>query len=247
MEHDVSPLLFCHIPKTAGTSLKTLVAQASRSVAWVYKGELAIGNPNLDFAKSFRAGRRPEIVMGHFSFGGHRLLGIPPRYATILRNPIDRVVSLYRHQTALTMAGGPVSPIIADAIRSGMTLNAFITSQITEMTNNHMCRVIAGIPPEAGMKLTDDWLYGLALHNLRRHYVIAGTMEAIDDAVAALGALLGWRDPRLGTENVSEGSVPELDPDTLATLNAFNALDLRLYREVAAHPERYGVKPVLLG
>jgi len=145
LEHDVSPLLFCHIPKTAGTSLKTLVAQASGSVAWVYKGELAIGNPNLDFAKSFRAGRRPEIVMGHFSFGGHRLLGIPPRYATILRNPIDRVVSLYRHQTALTMAGGPVSPIIADAIRSGMTLNAFITSQITEMTNNHMCRVIAGI------------------------------------------------------------------------------------------------------
>ncbi len=243
MEHEASPLLFCHIPKTAGSSLRTLVGQASKSVVWIYQGELALGNPSFDFAKRFRAGPRPEIVMGHFSFGGHRMLGIAPRYATILRNPIDRVVSLYRHQSALTASGGPVSPMIADAIRSGMTLSDFISNQVTEMTNNHMCRVIAGIPPEAGMKLTDDWLYGLALHNLRRHYVLAGTVEAIDDAVASLGALLGWRNPRLGMENVSEGSAPDLNSDTLATLNAFNALDLQLYREVADHPDRYGVRP----
>jgi hypothetical protein len=43
-------------------------------------------------------------------------------------------------------------------------------------------------------------------------------------------------------ENVSEGSAPDLNSDTLATLNAFNALDLQLYREVADHPDRYGVR-----
>ncbi len=243
MSKETSPLLFCHIPKTAGSSLKTLVGQASKSVVWVYNGELALGNPNLDFAKSFRAAERPGIVMGHFSFGGHRLLGIPPRYATILRNPLDRVVSLYRHQTALTASGGPVSPEIASAIRNGMTLSDFITSEVTEMTNNHMCRIIAGIPPEAGMKLTESWLLDLALHNLRRHFLLAGTVAAIDDAVAALGRLLGWQDPRLGVENTSDGAAPELGTDTLATLSEFNALDLQLYREVADHPERYGVRP----
>jgi hypothetical protein len=242
MGTQISPLLFCHIPKTAGSSLKTLVGQASRSVAWVYKGELALGNPNLEFARSFRAAPRPDMVMGHFSFGGHRLLGIAPRYATILRHPIDRVVSLYRHQTALTASGGPVSPEIADAIRNGLTLRGFITSQVTEMTNNHMCRMIAGIPPEAGMKLTESWLLDLALHNLRRHFLVAGTVAAIDDAVAAVGKLLGWRDPRLGVENTSEGAAPELGADTLATLSEFNALDLQLYREVADHPERYGIR-----
>lgn len=60
------------------------------------------------------------------------------------------------------------------------------------MTNNHACRVIAGIAPDAGMLINERWLLDLALHNLQRHYLLVGTLDNLSDFLAALGARLHW-------------------------------------------------------
>ncbi|CAO3424251.1 hypothetical protein [Azospirillum doebereinerae] len=226
------PLIISHIPKTGGTSLGNLVRELSPDVSLVYEGQLQLGNPNLDFILNFRATLLPSVVMGHFSHGIHRLLGIPPRYVTVLREPLKRIVSLYRHQQRLENSS------FAEILRSGATLRDFVASGITEMTNNHMCRVIAGIAPETG-KINEDWLLGLALHNLKHHYVAVGVQEDLPAVTARIGNMLNWPAYVIPTDNMSNNPEPEIDPATHAVLVADNALDMQLYDHVRKHTASY--------
>lgn len=218
-----SPLLISHIPKTAGTSLRNTVAASEKDVLFVYAGELALGNPNIEFIRDFRQGSVPRVVMGHFSYGAHRFLGVKPRYMTILREPIERVVSLFRH---LRLSHG--APLY-DKLRAGMSIEDFVASGETEQSNNHMCRCIAGIPPDARETITADWLLDLALHNLGRHYEIVGTLPRLNAALKAMRALMGWPTSAPRHDNVTEGGTPDVDERTRATIEEFNALDARLY------------------
>ena len=67
-----------------------------------------------------------------------------------------------------------------------MTLSEFVSRELSEITNNHMCRMIAGVHPDAGFSINGQWLLDLALHNLKRHYVLVGTVERLDDFVCRL-------------------------------------------------------------
>jgi|SRR5581483_9393592 len=222
------PLLFSHIPKTAGTSLKNLLLCSVPDTLLVYGGELALGAPDIAFIQRFRERPRPPLVMGHFSYGVHRLLGILPRYVSVLRHPIDRVVSLYRHQRRV-----PDSPF-KEQMEAGMSLRDFVASGITETTNNHMCRIVAGIPPEAGMVINKDWLYDLAVHNLELHYEIVGTIDEVPRVAQQVAASLGIAAAAVPFDNVAGGEAPALDESTLRTIIDFNLLDLRLYEHVSA-------------
>ena len=157
--------LISHIPKTAGTSLKTLVINLNPDTTLIYGGELSLGCPDLEFSMRFRDSTKPKLIMGHFSYGAHRLLAIEPKYITILREPISRVISLYYF-----LKTQPNHPLAA-YFNEGISINEFVSLEITEMTNNHMCRIIAGIAPEAGMNINDEWLLDLAIHNIKQHYV----------------------------------------------------------------------------
>jgi hypothetical protein len=121
----------------------------------------------------------------------------------------------------------------SERLSAGMSLKEFVESAVSEQTNNHMCRCIAGIPPESGMNIKATWLYELALHNLERHYELIGTVECIDQTFAKFATLLGWGRFAIPVDNVTTGSHPELDDRTLETVREFNELDLRLYEHVS--------------
>lgn len=225
---NTAPLLISHIPKTAGSSLKKLVEQWNPDTVFVYKRELALSSPNPDFIASFRSAPLPSVVMGHFSFGVHRMLGVPPRYASIFRDPIQRVVSLYRYQKSL-----PDSPF-AEHFRAGMTLGEFVTRHITEMTNNHMCRVVAGVPPEAGVSIKERWLLETASENLEKYYCAIGVVEHYDVALQRLAKTLGWGEYAIPRENVTSGDQLQLDESTYSIVREFNAMDIELYNRVLA-------------
>jgi hypothetical protein len=219
-----SPLLVTHIPKTAGTSLKSLLTAHCQEVLLIYGGELSLQSPNIEFARDFRSIKLPTVVMGHFSYGVHRLLGVPPRYAAVFRDPIERVVSLYRHQRRSTHT---------QQIDPHVSLADFVSSSRTEMTNNHMCRMVAGIPPESGMVIKSQWLLELAIHNLERHYEIIGTLDHLDQALPQFSRLLGVDLAKFPCENTSSNCRPEVDRSTLEVLQDFNELDIQLYEYVS--------------
>ncbi len=219
-------LLIVHIPKTGGISLRKLVADFHPDVKFVYHHQLRQTNPDLDYIRNFRAGPKPQVVMGHFSFGAHRLLGIAPAYVTVLREPVARVVSQYRMEKT-----SPWS-IFRDYLDSGISLREFVGDQVTDITNNYMCRYIAGVSAEAGMVINDRWLLDLAIHNLRRFYVLVGTLERYPAFIAALGRRLNWGAFQIPHENAGVGPPIELDKKTHDLIVERNALDIALFEYV---------------
>ena len=94
-------LLFMHIAKTGGTSVRRSLANAydKRERAFVYDpGDLrgAVSRDQFpELPAEVRA--RLRLVIGHFPFGLHAYIDRPFRYVTVVRDPVDRVVSLYYH------------------------------------------------------------------------------------------------------------------------------------------------------
>ena len=88
---DDDVLYYLHIPKTAGTSLITILdgyfknQEVLRLHAWKY----LLPKMPLDFSK-FR------FVRGHYGYGFYRLLPKKPIYLTVLRDPKDVIVSSYK-------------------------------------------------------------------------------------------------------------------------------------------------------
>jgi len=228
MDERPRPLLFNHVPKTAGTSVRRLAERYTPDAVHLYEGELALGNPNFDFIERFRAKPPPPLVIGHFSYGAHRLLGVAPRYACVLREPVGRVVSVYRMMQRL----GDKSPH-AEFFRANGSLHDFVGSCITEHTNNHVTRICAGVPPDAGMLLKERWLLDYALHNLGRNYVLIGLIECLPPFIAGLARLLNWpADAQAPLENVGPGGPPALSETTRKLIEDHNALDIALYETV---------------
>ena len=100
-DHDVV-IVFDHIPKCAGTSIDTILQQASRRSYGVHSA-----SNQLQVASRLNAIRHPGVtlLMGHYSFGIHALLSknYDVRYFTFLRDPFAIARSLYTYNKATQM------------------------------------------------------------------------------------------------------------------------------------------------
>lgn len=84
-------LYYLHIPKTAGTSLAAVLADrfhASDIAPFRSHEEL--------FTYSPVALRAYHCFIGHFGYGFRRYLGLPCDVITVLRDPIDQCISMFR-------------------------------------------------------------------------------------------------------------------------------------------------------
>lgn len=190
----------------------------------VYEGELRLAQPDTGWIDELR--RRtpfPRLLYGHFSFGTHEFLGVPPRYATFLRHPLDRIVSLYRHHATDPQAA------FHRHISEGMTPGEFAACRDTEENNNHMCRVIGGIVPQPGVRLDDKAVVDIAVDHLRRHFVFVGFVERFEDSMRTLERVIGaplQRDMRL---NVAKQPAPTLGRSDRKAIERENSLDMELF------------------
>ena len=87
-------LIFLHIPKAAGTTLNRIFRRRYRkSDIYMFDGSYE----KLDTFKKLPPERRRQIrlLCGHMPFGMHKYLLRLADYITILRDPVDRIVSHY--------------------------------------------------------------------------------------------------------------------------------------------------------
>jgi hypothetical protein len=85
------PLLFLHMPKTAGTSMRTYLAR-----------QYAIGDilPAANWGDVARGGFDPaayRLCAGHFSYNFRPLCAPGTKTLTLLRDPVERYLSHFRH------------------------------------------------------------------------------------------------------------------------------------------------------
>lgn len=213
-------LIVCHIPKTAGTSLRGALAAAYGEHEVVHDQADRVADPASRFSTDFDGWLAevdielqspfpwPRVVSGHFWLGKYARAFPAATRVTWLREPAARIVSWFTYWRSLPLEEG--NPVHA-AVKDGrMGLEEFAAQDIVR---DQMTRI---------------FLRGYALEDL--HFV--GIVEHFDEDLSALAALLGW--PRV--ETLYANRTPQSafasppDPGLLAAIRELNPADTALYR-----------------
>lgn len=211
-------VIFIHIPKAAGQTIYGIVGrQYRRDEILILRGSVGqVSPPTIEQAAG------AKIILGHVHFGLHQHLGGENTYVTFLREPVSRVLSLYRYIGSSTRHH--LHAQVANA-----TMTDFVSGQIdTEEVENGQVRQIAGLtrgtPDASSLARAKD--------NLLESCRVVGLVERFDESVILLKRSLGWKMPFYVRKNVTQ-ETPSSDPSddkALQIIKRRNALDIELYQ-----------------
>ena len=224
------PVVFVHIPKAAGSTLNQIIARKHPpdEIASMYEPRMAQSVEK--FSSMPEADRRKlRFVIGHVGFGLHQWLPGPATYATLLREPIDRIISYYYfvlrvpnhflHEPAKTLG-----------------LRGFAECAATNKLTNGQTKYIAELDGRDADRATLE----KAKSNIEKYFSVAGLVERFDESLLMLRRVAGWGIPHYEKENITSKrpKVAEVDRETLDAISRRNDLDLELYAWVKARFER---------
>ena len=228
-------LIFLHIPKAAGTTLNDILRRQYSQAGAFY--QLHHWDPE-QIASQFHAlpegrQRSVQIMTGHMHFGVHESLSTPVSYFTLLRDPIDQIISYYYY-----LLGNPRDPDHDVLVSRGLSLLDFATSGIIPQVDNGQTRLLAGprgLYSQTSFGHCQEDLLQAAEANLAQHFAVAGLQEQFDATLLLLQRAYRWRTPYYVQRNVTlerpdVGGIPE---ETYAAIREFNGLDIQLYANVS--------------
>jgi len=162
-------------------------------------------------------------------FGIHELLPQQANYITLLRNPVNRVISGYFYHLR--------RPPAEHLGFNGLSLRDYACSNaILGDSQNGQTRVISGVKGE-------DWVVDsrplssnaleVAKENLRQHFTLVGIVERFDESLILLKRSLGWKikDCLYVKRNIASNHprIDMIDVETIKLIEAHNQLDIQLY------------------
>jgi len=220
-----SILLFMHIPKTGGTTLfdvlgrkykkeQTLVLNTFR-----YKHELEEKVMN----NSKYIENNIELIRGHFYYGIHEHINRKCIYFTLLRNPLERLVSLYQYLKNHEL------PEIAGVIREkNLSFDEYITSKQQYVKFNMQTKIIAGINEDRPINKND---YDLSINNIENNICFAGTIEMYDESLMLLFNKLRMSNPYYIKKNISNDNIV-ISKKTIEYIDENEKYDIMLHKHV---------------
>jgi hypothetical protein len=212
-----APLCFVHIPKTAGATLKDLLTRAYPTCANVGNW---LNDPARAEQKLAERAKSPALVLaaGHMPYGAYRShMPESARYITLLREPVDRVLSHYfRHMQGKKLDGKNQLSSISHALDLDLP-------QLSNLSTRFLCDDPSG-------ELSADSL-AQAKRNLRG-FAFVGVQERFDESMVLLQQVLGLEDVAYGVSrhvNAYRPSIDEISDADRRMILARNALDAELY------------------
>lgn len=238
------PLIFLHVPKAAGSTMQEIVVRHYKGG----KGYRFTGAPERlrAFAEMPEAERASyDVMTGHVPFGVHRHVPGPCTYMTMLRDPVDRIVSHYYF-----VLSRPDHYLHAMVRERAMTLRDYVEQRASIELDNDQTRYFlepTGEDPRF-TPITDD-LLERAKRNLEEFFPVAGLAERFDDSLVLMRCVFGWRDVTYERRNVTENRprLAEVPAETVRVVREINRYDVALYefavglfeRRVAEHGRHF--------
>ena len=160
------------------------------------------------------------MFKGHMLFGLHAILPQPATYITVLREPVDRVISSFYF-----MRNYKLHPLYWKFKLENWSLEDFVRRSPRE---NVQCKIIAGAAYE---KPCTAEICERAKENLVRYFSVVGLFERFEESLALMKLRFGWKLQRYLSFNVTrsrprKADVPRSTLDLIAEKNAF---DISLY------------------
>lgn len=221
-------LILLHIPKTAGTTLSIILMKrfgesATRAVSGGAGGRK-------EFASEPESARTtPRLFIGHQPFGLHEHIPRPCEYVTVVRDPVERIISHYHH-----VRNEPDHYLHSYTIGQRLTLEQYAENRVkADELDNGQTRMLAdyALSESVPVGRPERSLLDSAIANLERWFCCVGLTERFDETMVLLTQALGWeRVPPYLPARVSANKPS--DPPSQSVIDrirAFNALDVELY------------------
>jgi hypothetical protein len=230
-------LMFVHIPKAAGMTLYRIIERqySSRAVFFI-DGQRVAEDAQRFLALSEAERGRYRCIVGHLHYGLHEYLTTPMRYITILREPLDRLVSHYYYAKST-----PTNRLHGWIKSENVDLEKYV---LEGLPANGQTRMICGFTRENRLRYEDPNvdILGLAKANLRERFAAFGLAERFDESMLLFQKALGWRNVYYVKVNVT-GDRPARDqvsPPVRKAIESYCALDFELYEYARTLYETHG-------
>ena len=234
---EVTRLFFCHIPKTAGTTLTHILSNHFRHAEiFPYHGWDSVPQNLSQFEIT-----NYRLYHGHFPWSSTvSLLGEPLASATMLRNPIERVLSAYHHIAGI--ADHPLHNVIGG---SNATLERFIDKvELAQYSNTHVA--FLGSKALQNLSIKDArYAKNIMAREIQRPADLTlakerleqieffGITELFDESMHLLSHTFHW-EPLQEFEShnlgVNTRTIDAYNSQTIERLCDLNQLDLELYQ-----------------
>jgi hypothetical protein len=182
---------------------------------------------------------RIRYVSGHMPMGVHRLFDRPAKYITVVRDPVERVVSLFHF---LAQQG---SPFLRDG--KPMSFEDYVESRDDIHLNDYQVRAVSGCPdldadaPAAGGLVTSGAVERRHLEAAKRvieeHFLAIAPVEQLTELALLVRRIYGWPLRRLQNEyKNSTRKRPrgkEISPRLIRIIEERNSHDMELFEWVS--------------
>lgn len=232
--HD-GPIFFVHIAKTGGTTLDSILEK-------IYPHDAIYSDPPNDYANAaelnqhfrFEIAKNSRLVVGHYDWAICDELSKQVKVypITFLREPIDRVVSVFEYWKKSDNCWG--HEIHQKIKNENLSFKDFLELQLVDYAaTNFQTRQLAGYAWHNDFNsIPGEQLLEIAKKNLRERVVAFGLMERYDDSLWLFYQTFGWKPPeKYDIKNVTphRAKVRDIPQDTLDLIAEMNQLDLQLY------------------